>query len=177
MRWLVSLAAGVLLAVASPQPAGSLCSHPPRPDSVLPARVVRVVDGDTVRARLEGREERVRLVGLDAPERAPGQHLDQQAKQLGIPQEALRRWAHAAYAFARRHLAGQQVALELDTEERDGFGRLLAYVWVGRVLFNLELVREGYAWAHPVPPNLRYAERLAACQREAQEARRGLWER
>ncbi len=139
--------------------------------------MVRVVDGDTVRAQLHGREERVRLLGLDAPERFPGPRLEQQARQLGIPPEELRRWANAAYAFARRHLAGQRVGLELDQEERDEFGRLLAYVWAGRTLFNLELVRQGYAWAHPVLPNLRYAAAFAACEQEARELRRGLWER
>ncbi len=137
--------------------------------------MVRVVDGDTLRVRADAREERVRLVGVDAPERTPGPRLQQQARQLGLSPEVLRRSAGAAYAFARRHLSGRRVGLETDVQDRDEFGRLLAYVWVGRVLFNLEMVREGHAWSYPVPPNLRYAELLAACQREAQEARRGLW--
>ncbi len=137
--------------------------------------MVRVVDGDTLRVRADAREERVRLVGVDAPERVPGPRLQQQARQLALPPDVLRRWAGAAYAFARRHLGGRRVGLETDVQDRDEFGRLLAYVWVDRVLFNLEVVREGYAWSYPVPPNLRYAELLAACQREAQQARRGLW--
>lgn len=119
----------------------------------------------------------MRLLGLDAPERFSGPRLDQQARQLGLPAEELRRWADAAYAFTRRHLAGQRVGVELDQEERDEFGRLLAYIWAGRTLFNLELVRRGYAWAHPVPPNLRHAAAFAACEQEARELRRGLWER
>lgn len=179
MRWFVAVAAAVLLALASPEPTGSpsACASPVRPQGLLEARVVRVVDGDTLRVRLDGREERVRLVGVDAPERSPGPRLEQQSVRWGLSPQELRRWANAGYAFARRHLGGQRVALELDVEERDEFGRLLAYVWLGRTLFNLELVREGYAWAHPVPPNVRYADLLAACQRQAQERRRGLWQR
>lgn len=177
MRWWVGLAAAALLALASPRLAGtfSRCVHPPRPEGLLQARVVRVVDADTVRALLDGQEERVRLLGVDAPERFPGPRLEQQSRRWGLSPQDLRRWASAGYAFARRHLGGQRVALELDVEERDEFDRLLAYVWLGRTLFNLELVREGYAWVHLVPPNLRYAELLGACQREAQESRRGLW--
>ncbi len=177
MRRLLWLAAALLLALASPEPTGSpsACAHPGRPETLLVGRVVRVVDADTIRVWLDAREERVRLAGLDAPERFPGPRLYQQARQLGLPPDVLRRWASAGYAFARRHLAGQRVGLELDVQERDEFDRLLAYVWVARVLFNLELVREGYAWSYPVPPNLRYAELLAACQRQAQQARRGLW--
>jgi micrococcal nuclease len=178
VRGLIGLAAA-LLALAGAEPTGltAPCSHPPRPDALPQARVVRVVDGDTVRARLDGGEERIRLIGLDAPERFPGPRLEHQARQTGVPPEALRRWANAAYTFARRSLAGRAVGLELDVQQRDEFGRLLAYVWTGRVLFNLELVRQGYAWAHPVPPNLRYAERFTACQQDAQAARRGLWGR
>jgi len=176
LRWLVLLGAALaLLAASASAVAPAACAHPPQPQELLWARVVRVVDGDTVRVRAAGREERVRLVGLDAPERFPGPRLDEQARQLRRSPEELRRWGEAAYAFARRQLGGRRVGLELDVEERDEFGRLLAYVWVRGFQFNVELVRQGYAWVYPVPPNLRYAELLAACQREAQEARRGLW--
>lgn len=144
---------------------------------LLWAQVVRVVDGDTVRVRIQEREERVRLLGVDAPERSTTPRLDQQSRQWGIPADELRRWARFASAYVRRRLGQQRVGLELDVQERDEFGRLLAYVWLRRVLFNLELVREGYAWVYLLPPNLRYAEELSACQREAQRARRGLWDR
>lgn len=173
----LALLALLFLVTATQPPTGAPgpCTQPARPDGLLPARVVRVVDGDTVRVWVAGREERVRLVGVDAPERFPGPHLEQQARQLGKSPDELLRWAHAAYAFARQRLRGQRAALELDAEERDQFGRLLAYLWVGGVQFNVELVREGYAWVRLVPPNLRHARLLFACQHEAQEARRGLW--
>ena len=179
MRWRAGLLAAALGALASPEGAGSAnsCTHPPRPPALLQARVVRVVDGDTLRARLRDGQQRVRLVGVDAPETLSGPHQERQARQWGLSPEELQRWGEVASAFARRHLSGRWVGLELDIEERDEFGRLLAYVWLGRLVFNLELVREGYAWAHPVPPNLRYADRLGACPWEAQRLRRGLWGR
>ena len=68
------------------------------------------------------------------------------------------------------------VRLELDVRERDRYGRLLAYVWLGDTLVNEWLVREGYAAASSFPPNLRHQGRLDAAQRDAARADRRLWD-
>ena len=65
--------------------------------------------------------------------------------------------------------------LELDVRQRDRFGRLLAYVYVGEMMVNAELVRLGYAQVMTVPPNVKHASLFLALQREAREAGRGLW--
>src|SRR5437016_3284537 len=75
----------------------------------------------------------------------------------------------------RRLIEGKTVRLELDVQERDRYGRLLAYVWVGDVMVNAELVRLGYAQVMTVPPNVRYQQLFLKLQREAREAGRGLW--
>jgi len=67
------------------------------------------------------------------------------------------------------------VRLELDVQERDRYGRLLAYVWVGDTMVNAELVRRGYAQVMTIPPNVKYQQLLVKLQREAREAGRGLW--
>jgi micrococcal nuclease len=72
---------------------------------------------------------------------------------------------------------GQTVRLEFDVQTRDRFGRLLAYVYVGNLMVNAELVRQGYAQAAAYPPNVRYQELFLQLQREAREAKRGLWGR
>ena len=83
-----------------------------------------------------------------------------------------------ASVFTRRHLAGQRVELEADVRARDRNGRLLAYVWrPDGTLFNLVLLRDGYAEVYTVAPNVRYAAVFLACQREARAAQRGLWAR
>ncbi len=69
---------------------------------------------------------------------------------------------------------GQAVRLELDVQARDRYGRLLAYVYVGDVMVNAELVRLGYAQVMTVPPNVRYQAVFLKLQREAREAGRGL---
>ena len=122
--------------------------------------VDRVVDGDTL--VVDG--ERVRLIGVDTPE----------SVKPGSPVEC---FGKEASAFLRRLLAGRRVRLETDVEERDRYGRLLAYAHRrGDGLFvNAELVRRGYATPLTIPPNVRFADRFAALARDAREGRRGLW--
>ncbi len=130
----------------------------------LTATVVRVVDGDTLVIQMGGRQETVRLIGVDTPETVH-------------PTIGVQRGGPEASAFTRRLLPpGTRVTLELDVQQRDRYGRLLAYVYLpdGRML-NAELLREGMAQLLTVPPNVRYVERFTQLQREAREAGRGLW--
>ncbi len=72
-------------------------------------------------------------------------------------------------------MAGREVRLVLDAEERDRYGRLLAYVYAGDVFVNARLLREGYAEPIVVRPNVRFRERFAGLARDAQREGRGLW--
>ena len=86
-------------------------------------------------------------------------------------------FARAATAFNRQLVAGRRLRLRADVEERDRYGRLLAYLHRagdGRFV-NAELVRAGYARPLTIPPNVRHADRFVALAREARRARRGLW--
>ncbi len=131
--------------------------------------VRRVLDGDTVivatapRARL-----RCRLVGIDAPEVSHRRRQDgvTPGQPYGVEaQRALEQWA------LRR-----QVTVEV--HGRDRYRRSLCVLSTGGRNLNLEMVREGYAWAEPerwsgAPPALR--RELEAAAQEAHQARRGLW--
>jgi len=132
------------------------------------ATVVYVDDGDTIDVRIGDHVERVRYIGVDAPE------IGHEARG-GRP---ARRGGPGGVAATRVNatlVAGHTVRLELDAEERDRYGRLLAYVWVGERMVNAELVARGYARTMPIPPNLRYASRLAALEADARATHRGLW--
>lgn len=153
----LALALGVLLPPAPPAAA-----QRPAPTRVLVGEVVRVVDGDTIHVRLGDRVEKVRYIGVNTPE-VHG--------RAGGPQPG----AVEATALNRALVEGRRVRLELDVRERDRYGRLLAYVWVGDVLVNAELVRRGYAQVMTVPPNVRYQGLFLRLQRDAREAGRGLW--
>jgi micrococcal nuclease len=136
----------------------------PTRDAVL----VAVVDGDTIRVRVDGVEEPVRYIGIDTPEPNPTSAATAEP------------FADEATAANRRLLeGGGRLVLERDASERDRFGRLLRHVWTqddeGWTLVNLALVAEGYAQVSTFPPDVRYADVLRAAQQAAREAGRGLW--
>ncbi len=117
--------------------------------------VTRVIDGDTFECR-DG--NRVRLLLLDAPE------MDQGA------------FGPVARAKLLELLPlNTMVSLELDFEERDRYGRVLAYVHNGRTFVNHELLRSGMAVISIYPPNLKHLNVLRAAVDTAKSARAGLW--
>ena len=129
-------------------------------------RVVRVVDGDTIVARLGGgTEERIRLIGIDTPE-----SVDPRRPVECFGREAARRTAELLPS-------GTAIRLERDVEARDRFGRLLAYVHRrdDGLFVNLALARDGYAQLLTIPPNVAYADRFAAAVADARAGRKGLW--
>ena len=136
----------------------------PRVEAFGRAQVLRVVDGDTIRVRLDGRTERVRYIGVDTPE----------SVKPGTPVQCFAKRAAAANAAL---VAGRSVRLVGDVEQRDRYGRLLAYVYrePDGLFVNAELVRRGFARQLTFPPNVRFAARFGALAREARDAERGLW--
>ena len=124
--------------------------------------VVRVVDGDTIHVRLSDRVEKVRYIGVNAPEI----HHPTRGREPG-GDEALR--------VNEELVSGKRVRLELDVQSRDRYGRLLAYVWVGDLMVNAELVRLGFAQTMTVPPNVRHQGLFLRLEREARAVGRGLW--
>jgi len=129
------------------------------------ARVVRVVDGDTIRVVQDGREEPIRYIGVDTPETVkPGEPVQCFGKQ--------------ASTFNKRLVEGRRVRLEIGRERRDRYGRLLAYVYVvdeGKRFVNAELLRRGYARTLAIPPNTDRAGRFAVLERRARKSGLGLW--
>ena len=124
--------------------------------------VVRVVDGDTIHVRLADHVEKIRYIGVNTPEI----HHPTRGEEPG---------GREAAEVNRRIVADRRVRLELDVRTRDRYGRLLAYVWVGDLMVNAELVRLGYAQVMTVPPNVKHQELFVKLQREARDAGRGLW--
>jgi micrococcal nuclease len=124
--------------------------------------VVHVVDGDTIHVQCGARVEKVRYIGIDAPE-------------IHHPTWGAEPGGREAAALNRRLVGGRHVRLELDVRARDQYGRLLAFVWAGDLMVNAELVRLGYAQVMTVPPNVRYQALFLKLQREARAAGRGLW--
>jgi len=129
----------------------------------LPATIVRVIDGDTVIARLDsGAVDKIRLLGVDTPE-------------VVDPRKPVQCFGHAASDFTKTQLTGRHVALELDAEQRDKYGRLLAYVILDGHRYNDRLIERGYARFLVIPPNGSHARTMLREELAARAARRGLW--
>jgi micrococcal nuclease len=129
------------------------------------AVVVSVVDGDTIVVRVGGRQEHVRLIGIDTPETvAPNKPVMCFGKE-------------ASEETATLLPPGTAVELVRDMEARDDYARLLAYVYRAPdgLFVNLRLAEEGFADALSIPPNTTYAGAFRAAVAAARAARKGVW--
>lgn len=120
------------------------------------AVVVSVTDGDTIRVLVNGVNEPVRLIGIDAPEQ----------NECGSVQ---------ATARLSALVENRTVTLVKDVSERDVFGRLLRHVWVGETFVDQTMVADGWAYAVRYPPDTANAATLEAAQAQAQAAALGIW--
>jgi micrococcal nuclease len=129
------------------------------------ADVERIVDGDTLDVDVDGRLERVRLIGIDTPE----------TKRPETPVEC---FGPEATEFTASLLPpGTSVRLERDVVGRDDYGRLLAYVYRSDdgLFVNREIVRRGFARPLTYPPNVAHAELFVDAARAAERGDEGLW--
>jgi len=128
----------------------------------ISARILSVIDGDSIVVEIEGKNYEVRYIGIDAPEMSDS---DKPAEFMA--KEALEK--------NKELITGKIVKLEKDVSETDKYGRLLRYIYVEDMMINAELVRLGYAYAKSYPPDIKYNDLLLKCQREAKENKLGIW--
>ncbi|OAH53844.1 hypothetical protein AWH48_11265 [Domibacillus aminovorans] len=132
------------------------------PDGLIAATVIRVVDGDTIKVTMDGKEETVRLILVDTPE-------------TKHPQKGVQPFGPEASAFTTEQLTGKEVKIEPGIEERDRYGRLLAYVYVGEKMFNKMLLEKGLARVAVYPPNTQYLDEFEKIQADAKSKAIGIW--
>ncbi|MFN3188454.1 MAG: thermonuclease family protein [Candidatus Paceibacteria bacterium] len=131
---------------------------------VVPAlyQVIRVIDGDTIEVMYEGEKRSVRYIGVDTPETVhPSKPVECMGKEASTYNSSL--------------VAGKKVRLVKDVSDTDRYGRLLRYVYVGDVMVNELLVKEGYANVMTYPPDVKYNQHFLTLEQEARLAKKGLW--
>jgi micrococcal nuclease len=144
------------------------------PSGLVAVELVSVTDGDTIRVMLDGKEEPVRLIGIDTPEKWKKTGSGGWVKDL-------QPFALEASAFTGKSLQGRDIWLEYDVERRDKYDRVLAYVWAegpdgtGKQLVNAQIVRQGLALLLTIPPNAKYVDRLKAALYAAKKDKLNLW--
>lgn len=137
---------------------------------LTPAKVIRVIDGDTFEAQIDNKIEKVRLIGVDCPESTT----------------IIEPYGIESANFTKSILLNKEVFLEFDVQLNDKYGRVLAYVWLAppkelkeeeirSKMFNALLLLEGFAQLMTVPPNVKYVDYFLKFQKEARESNKGLW--
>ncbi len=128
------------------------------------ARVIRVIDGDTIEADFGSLIERVRLIGIDTPETVD-------------PEKPVQCFGPEASAETNRLLSGKTVELESDPSQavRDKYGRILSYVFLDGVDTSELLIQEGYAREYTYRTAYKFQQEFKKAQSEAREGQKGLW--
>ncbi len=139
-------------------------SSPPLPDGAN-ARIVEIIDGDTVDVSMSGRTERVRLIGVDTPE----------TKKPNTPIQCF--GPEASKHISELLPVGTPVLVQRDIEARDPYGRLLGYVYrtSDNLFVNQDLIVNGFARPLSIAPNTAFAGEFATLAQTAQNSKIGLW--
>jgi len=133
--------------------------------AVSSAKVLAVIDGDTIELRIGKQKEIVRLIGIDTPETVH-------------PKKPVECFGPEASSYLTSLLPqGTTVTISRDIEARDYYGRLLLYIHreSDGLFVNRHLIETGHALAFPFKPNTRYAGEFASHSYAAREAGAGLW--
>jgi len=128
-------------------------------------RVISVTDGDTITVQTDLGYETIRLIGIDTPE----------VDHTGPDDEC---YGEESKAFLSAMVKDKQVWLTFDAECEDHFGRTLAYVHISvevNGFIQRLLLRDGWASAYAVDPNVSFRTLFESDQSEAQAADSGLW--
>ncbi|MBF7067206.1 thermonuclease family protein [Campylobacter volucris] len=120
------------------------------PNSYINAKIIKVIDGDTIEVKTNDKEIIVRLFGIDAPEK------DQSYGQM-------------SQKFLNAIVLNKEVVLSMKDEDK--YGRILAIVYLNDRDVNQVMVANGYAWAYE-----HYSDLYVKDQQLAQSAKKGLWE-
>lgn len=126
--------------------------------------VSRVVDGDTIVISKDGKNETVRLIGVNTPETVD-------------PRKPVQCFGKEASDFLKKILAGKTVRLESDPsqENRDKYNRLLRYVYVDDILVNEEIISSGYGFEYTYDVPYEFQKEFISSEAYARAGKLGLW--
>lgn len=128
--------------------------------------VFKVVDGDTIKASIDGKMETIRIIGINSPETVD-------------PRKTVECFGERASVIAKENLNGKIVWLEADQTqgERDKYNRLLRYVWIDDsvVDFGKVMVATGFAYEYTFGVPYKYQTEYKQAQAEAEKNKKGLW--
>jgi micrococcal nuclease len=152
----------------------TLCLCTQKVQNEVYVKVIDVIDGDTIVVDMNGKLERVRLIGVDTPELKAEKNKPYEYDNI-TNLTLLAEWGWKAKEFAEKWLEGKIVKLEFDefAGYRDKYGRILAYVYVNGTDFNALLLEKGLARVYVT--KFKKLEYYMELEKKAFSERRGLW--
>lgn len=118
------------------------------------AFVLKVIDGDTIICKQKNKSFKVRLIGINAPESV---HPNKTKNTLK---------GKIASKFTKSKLERKFVELEKDVQNKDKYNRYLRYVYIDEKMFNLTLIKKGYAVPMQIKPNTKYKNKFEKAYNE-----------
>lgn len=127
------------------------------------AYVTKVIDGDTIEVSIDGKEYKVRYIGIDTPETVnPNKPVEYYGKEASNENQRL--------------VLNKTVYLEKDVSDTDKYGRLLRYVYLdSSTMVNYLLVRNGFAYEKAYTPDVKYLSLFIEAETYAKTNNLGLW--
>ncbi|MCT4617163.1 MAG: thermonuclease family protein [Candidatus Gracilibacteria bacterium] len=143
---------------------------------LIEVKLLRIVDGDTIEVLYRGRKEKIRMIGIDTPEKHKSKKSNRLVECFGVE----------ASAHLGKLLAGKNIFLEPERTKgrlklgeqfsRGKYWRILAYVWANGENINLKMIRDGYAYEYTYKGNeYKYQQIFKDAQKYARENDKGLW--
>lgn len=139
--------------------------------------ITKVFDGDTFEAEANGKKEKVRMLGIDTPEKFDSDKLTRDIERTKRDSETIKKLGELSSQFTRKLLEGKKVLLEPDKsqDDRDKYGRLLRYVYLEDGTFvNKKIVADGYAVVFR-KFNVSKEKELIEAETDARTGKKGLW--
>jgi len=144
-------------------------------------RIVKVSDGDTVWVKVEnsGRKIKIRVLGIDTPEKFRSKKLTHQAITCSVPEKRIVYLGKLASKHAKEIL--DHLPVRIETFGHGRYGRVLGFIFVGKENFSYRMVEDGYACVYRTKrgksrelPLLDWMM-LLRLERTARQEKRGLW--
>lgn len=126
------------------------------------AKVVRVIDGDTIEVLMDGKQEQIRMLLIDTPE-------------TKHPQKPVEKFGPEASQFATETLKNKEVGVQVGKERTDKYGRILAYIWVGDTTYQEMVLKKGLAATAYLYNDLTMLDQFHKAQDIARDKKIGVW--
>lgn len=135
------------------------------------AIVTHVTDGDTLHVKMNGKEEKIRILYIDTPEKYGGSKLEKDAKKAGISADKEQELGKLSSGYAAKFFH-QGDKVNVTSDKKDQYGRMLGTVSKNGVDYSTQIIKDGYSCIYK---KAKYPKELDNVLQEAKESKKGLW--